>query len=421
MPPFELAQRLILLLALAIFLGLAFEEIYKRDERAVPGGIRTFPLVALAGAMLYLVEPHYALAFVAGLVALAAWLHAFLRLEHQAETDGGRTLVIPVANLLVYVVGPITLTQPPWVAIGVTVAAVLLIGWREQMHGFVRSVPQDEILTAGKFLILVGIVLPLVPDTRLLAAASVTPYRIWLAVVAISGLSYLTYLVQRYRPIKGGALFPALLGGAYSSTATTVVLAKRQKQMPARAPELSAGIITATAIMYPRVGIVIAFFDPDLAVALLPALTVLFTAAALLAWREWRRIAPGAAEALAIPVFNPLQLSTALVFAALFLAVSLLTAWVEGLFGQAGIFTLAALVGASDIDPFVLTLAQGGASGMRPAAVAAAVLIAASANNLAKAGYAVGFGGVVATARPAAILVALALLGLAAAMARLAF
>ena len=52
MPPIELAERLTMLLALAVFLGLAFEEIYKRDQPTIPGGIRTFPMrkpfVALA-------------------------------------------------------------------------------------------------------------------------------------------------------------------------------------------------------------------------------------------------------------------------------------------------------------------------------------------------------------------------------------
>ena len=229
MPPIELAERLLLLLALGLFFGLAFEEVYKRDEPEVPGGIRTFPTVALAGAMLFLVEPHHLLAFIAGLLAMAAWRYAFLRIERRSEAGPGRTLMIPVSNLLVYVLGPIALAQPPWVAVGATVAAVLLVGWREQMHGFVRLVPEDEVLTAGKFLILVGIVLPLVPDSRLVAAAPVTPYHVWLAVIAVSGLSYLTYLVQRYRLIRGGVLFPALVGGAYSSTATTVVLAKRHK------------------------------------------------------------------------------------------------------------------------------------------------------------------------------------------------
>jgi uncharacterized membrane protein (DUF4010 family) len=409
MPPIELAERLALLLALALFLGLAFEETYKREEPAVPGGIRTFPLAALAGAILYLTEPHWVLAFCAGLLALSVWLYAFLQLEPPPET--GKTLVIPVSNLLAYALGPIALTQPFWVAVGVTVAAVLVIGAREQMHGFVRLIPRDEIITAGKFLILTGIVLPLVPDTRLFAIASVTPFRIWLAVVAVSGLSYLTYLVQRYRPAKGNTVLPALLGGAYSSTATTVVLARRLKETGIRRPELSAGIIAATSIMYPRLAVIIGIFSPTLVVALLPGLGLLFAVGAAFSWWEWRKVEPGSAQDLAIPTANPLQLTIALIFAVLFLAVSLLTAWVESTFGETGIFALAALVGASDIDPFVLNLAQGGAPAMPASAVAAAVLIAASANNVAKAAYAIGFGGFAAAKRPAMILVALALLG----------
>jgi hypothetical protein len=89
MPPTELAERLALLLALSIFLGLAFEEIYKHDEPTVPGGIRTFPLVSLAAATLYLIEPHWSVAFSAGLLAMALWLHTFLRPEPPPET--GRT------------------------------------------------------------------------------------------------------------------------------------------------------------------------------------------------------------------------------------------------------------------------------------------------------------------------------------------
>src|SRR5271165_4047751 len=205
MPPIQLAERLALLLALAGFLGLAFEEVYKRDEPEIPGGVRTFPLLALAAALLYLVEPAHALAFCSGLAAMGVWLFVFLRVE-SPQPQTGRTLIVPATNLLVYALGPTVLTQPPWVAIGATVAAVLLIGWRERMHGFVRLVPQDEILTAGKFLILAGIILPLLPDIRLIAGAPLTPYRIWLAVVAISGLSYLSYLVQRYLPVKDAAI-----------------------------------------------------------------------------------------------------------------------------------------------------------------------------------------------------------------------
>jgi uncharacterized membrane protein (DUF4010 family) len=236
-----------------------------------------------------------------------------------------------------------------------------------------------------------------------------------LAVVAISGLSYLTYLVQRYFPLKAGALLPAVLGGAYSSTATTVVLAKQLREAPRRQPELTAGIAAAAAVVYPRLAVVIAFFNMPLSVALLPALASLFIVAAALAWWEWRGIESSYVGSLAVPPANPLQLTTALIFAALFLAVSLVTAWVQSAFGQAGIFTLAAFVGTSDIDPFVLNLAQGGVSAMPLSAIAAAVLIAASANNVAKAGYAIAFGGLTVSARSAGALTVLALLGFAAA------
>ena len=418
MPPIQLAERLALLLALAFFLGLAFEEVYKRNETAVPGGVRTFPLVALGGALLYLVEPHHAFAYCVGLLALAAWISIFLRVD-RSQPGTSRTLVIPATNFLVYAIGPVALTEPVWVSIGATVAAVLLVGRREEMHGFARLVPPDEILTAGKFLILAGIILPLIPDIRLIPAAPLTPYRVWLAVVAISGLSYLTYLVQRYLPVKGGALFPALLGGAYSSTAATVVLAKRQREAAAPRAELLAGIVAATMVMYLRLAIVVALFSRPLAASLAPALALLFAAAGLLAWWEWRRAERGNPADLAIPAANPLQLTTALVFAALFVAISLATVWVEKLFGRTGIFTLAAVVGASDIDPFVLNLAQGGAPGMSGSAVSAAILIAASANNLAKSGYAIGFGSLARTLRPALMLTVLAVLGFAAAAAYL--
>ena len=214
----------------------------------------------------------------------------------------------------------------------------------------------------------------------------------------------MTYLVHRYRPIKGGGLLPALLSGAYSSTATTVVLAKQQKETQTRRPELSAGIVAATAIMYPRLLAVIAFFSLPLAGVLLPGVGVLFAAAVAISWWEWTKIPPGSAEDLVIPAAHPLQLTTALIFAALFLVITVMTAWAKSAIGEAGVFTLAALVGASDIDPFVLNLAQGGLPGTRPSAVAAAVLIAASANNLAKGAYAIGFGGIAAAKRPAIFL-----------------
>ena len=162
-------------------------------------------------------------------------------------------MMIPATNLLAYVIGPIALMQPPWVAVALTVAAVLLLSARERLQGLIQIVPREELLTAGKFLILIGIVLPLAPRQPVTALTPLTPYGIWLAVVTVCTLSYLSYLLQRYAPIKNAALLPAVLGGAYSSTATTVVLAKRLHENAQLRADISAGIVAATAMMYLRI------------------------------------------------------------------------------------------------------------------------------------------------------------------------
>jgi uncharacterized membrane protein (DUF4010 family) len=413
LPPLELAGRLALAVGLAVFMGLAFEETYKTEERSSPGGIRTFPMLAMCGATLYLIEPAHAIAFVAGLVALGAWLHAYLRAAPPARE--APTFMIPASNLLAYVIGPIVLLQPPWVAVALAVAAVLLLGTRERLHRLIHVVPRDELLTVGEFLILVGIILPLVPHERVSSLTPLTPYGIWLAVVTVCTLSYLSYLLQRYAPIKNAALLPAVLGGAYSSTATTVVLAKRLREAKQAPADISAGIVAATAIMYVRIGVVVALFDMHIALTLAPALVVLAAIGAALAIYEWRRPRARSAKTnLVVLPKNPLQIPAALIFAALIVVISVISAWVRGAFGESGILVLSAVVGATDIDPFVLNIAQGGIGGMSVASLCAAVLIAAASNNVAKAAYAIGFGGM-AGRRPAVMLLALALLGLLAA------
>ena len=412
--PLQMAGRLALVLGLAVFLGLAFEEIYKSEQRSIPGGIRSFPMLAMAGAMLYLIEPVHAFAFVAGLPVLAVWLYAFMRGTPVAPDTS--SMMIPGSSLLAYAIGPIALLQPPWVPVAVTVAAVLLLSARERLHSLIHVVPRDELLTAGEFLVLVGIILPLVPNEPVTALTPLTPYGVWLAVVAICTLSYISYLLQRYLPQRDVALLPAVLGGAYSSTATTVVLAKRLRGHAQARADISAGIVAATAVMYVRLGIVIAIFDWRIALALAPALIALCLIAAGLAAWEWRRAATRPNHGgLTVPPSNPLQIPTAIVFALLLVAISIISAWARDAFGESGILTLSALVGVTDIDPFVLNIAQGGVAGLPVAVLSAAVLIAASSNNLAKAAYAIGFGGVNAARRPALLLLLLALLGVAAA------
>ncbi len=102
----------------------------------------------------------------AGLLVLGAWLTS-RRWRHVEEIDPeGRPnvgLMVPICNVLAYLLGPIALAEPAWMAIGVTVVAVLLLTARDRLHGLARHLEMAEIITAGKFLILTGLVLPFLP------------------------------------------------------------------------------------------------------------------------------------------------------------------------------------------------------------------------------------------------------------------
>jgi uncharacterized membrane protein (DUF4010 family) len=411
-----------LLLGLSFFLGLAFEDFFAQSPRRRPGGIRTFPMLAIAGGVLYLLDPSQFIPFTGGLLVLGGWLIVYYRayvgaVDEQGEPNVG--IVVPILNIHAYLLGAVALALPPWVAVTMTVVAVLLLTGREQLHELARRLEIKEIVTAGQFLVLTGIVLPLLPNQPITTLTPITPRQVWLALVVVCTFSYVSYLAQRYWAAAAGGLWMAALGGLYSSTATTVVLARQAKAQPTLRRQAQAGITLATATMYLRILAIVAIFNLSLASALVLPICALSVAGFIFcAVQYWWRAGPEKQSAQAIHLAagsNPLELGTAAIFALLFVAVSLATVLVKSQLGISGIYALAAVVGISDIDPFVLNLAQGGVAGMETAALAAAILIAASSNNILKAAYAAGFAGGKATAVSAAVLVALALAGFAAA------
>ena len=271
-----------LLLGLSFFLGLAYEDFFSRDNSRRPGGIRTFPLLALGGGALYLFDPVRLIPFTGGLLVLGAWLYVYYQQHVNEKDEEGEPnvgLVVPVLNVKAYVLGAIALALPHWVAVATTVTAVLLLTGRTQLHTLARRIELKEIITAGEFLILTGIILPLLPNTPVTTLTKITPQQVWLALVVVCTFSYISYLAQRYWAPAARGLWMAALGGLYSSTAATVVLARQAKADPALGRQARAGITLATGIMYLRIAAVIAIFNLTLARLLAPYLGGLALAA----------------------------------------------------------------------------------------------------------------------------------------------
>ncbi len=403
------ARDLALALALAFFIGLEREEHKQREPAHAFGGVRTFPLIGLVS---------YALAFLSA-PQLTIWalgfavVGGFMMLSYQrklaAEPPAG--LATEMSALATYVVGGLVQREHYWIATTIAVLAVLLLELKTGLEGLTKRVASTEIITVAKFLVLSVVILPIVPD-RDFTRFHLNPFKTWIVVVAVSGVSFASYVLQRVLEDRGGLMLSAILGGAYSSTLTTVVLARQAKKE--RTPNRFAGaILTASGVMYARLVLLLALFNRELAADLAPAFATLGLASVFVGWLVSRR-ADGAAPSRAGPreEKNPLELRAALLFAVVFVCVVVLTELSRRYLGHAGLYSLAVLTGVSDVDPFILGLAQGSTTATPPGLAASAIVVAAASNNLVKAIYAFAFADRATGRRALALLLGLAALGL---------
>ena len=109
---------------------------------------------------------------------------------------------------------------------------------------------------------------------------------------------------------------------------------------------------------------------------------------------------------------NPLELVAAFLFAGLFLAMLVATQLAVTYLGRAGVNTLAAIMGVSDVDPFIMGMTQAAGTLTPLKVAAAAVAIAASSNNIVKGIYAYSLADRKTGVQSLAMLLALAVLGL---------
>ena len=399
-----------LVLGLSFLMGLEREEHKVQPGSTVAAGVRTFPLIALLGYMLAVVAADSLIPLSAGLLAVALFL--LVAYQHKLS-EGSHGFTSEMAALLAYTIGALVAKNQYWIAATITVADVLLLSAKQSLSGLAQRLDQGELTTFVKFLLLSAVILPIVPN-HAYTQFEINPFKTWLIVVAVSGMSYGSYALQRACRGRRTALLSAIVSGAYSSTLATVTLAKQSRDQDQ--PRLYAGaIVLASSVMYVRLGILIMIFNPALGLQLVPTLAGLAVATAIVGLTiAYTHRGDTSAAACAVIDRNPLELSTAFLFAGLFIVLTIATRLTATYLGNGGLYVLAGVMGLTDIDPFIMGLAQSGGASTTVAVAALAVVIATASNNVMKGIYATSFGGR-AVGIPAAIaLSALGLLGIAA-------
>jgi uncharacterized membrane protein (DUF4010 family) len=400
---------IVLVLFLSFLIGLEREEQKVKSEQYRFGGVRTFPLLGLLGYALCLFSGGNLLLPAAGFAVVGAFL--WLSYRHKLEGVALAGMTTELSGLLTYAIGALVSHEEYWVATTLTVVGLALLELKSALENLAQRLPGDEILTFAKFLLLTAVILPIVPN-QTFGTFGFNPFKTWVVVVAVSAISYGSYLLQMRTQGRGGVLVAALLGGAYSSTLTTVVLAKRSSE-ESRPHLYSGSMLVASGVMYLRLLALLAIFNRQLFRRLGLAFLLLAAAGLLGGWLWTRLKDDGAAKAVQdLQPQNPLELGAAFLFAALFVGILFITHLAVVYLGSAGLYALGGIMGVTDVDPFILSLAES-TSVLAPISLAGgAIVIAAASNNLIKGIYAYGFGDRRTGAQGFALLTALALVGL---------
>lgn len=376
----ELFEPLAIALGLGLLVGL--QRQWKESQIA---GIRTFPLITLLGTLAVLLDDGQAgWVTAAGLLAVVGLLYTGnMHKVRRGEFDPG--LTTEAAALLMYAVGGIVMAghTAPAVAIAGTVA--VLLHWKEPLHSMVEQIGHQEFKGIIHLVLIALVILPVLPNEEYGPYNVLNPYKIWLMVVLIVGISLVAYTAFRLLGTHVGAVLGGILGGLISSTATTVSYA-RQTRGNADLSGLSALVILlASTIVNARVLLEIALVSPQtLRVAALPLLAMMawMSVLCLLLFLPARRH-----EGQPPSHGNPAQLKAAIVFGALYAVVLFVVAAARDQFGAGALYIIALISGLTDVDAITLSTAGLVNRGqVQPETAWRVILVATLSNLVFKAG-----------------------------------
>lgn len=402
-------MKILLVLFLSFLIGLEREEHKIAPEGYSFGGVRTFPLIGLIGYVIALLSGTQIIPVALGFIVVGGLL--VVSYIHKLSTERTSGVTTEVSALVTYLLGALVYHQQIWIATTIAVISMFLLELKVKLEGLTQRVPPVEIFTFTKFLLLTAVILPVLPRVSY-TRFEINPFKTWLVVVAVSTVSYGSYVLLKVTRGKYGVLLSALLGGAYSSTVTTIALARRSAAE--RQPHVFSGsTLVASGMMYVRLALLLAIFNRGL-LHLLGAPFLVLAALAVVGGWLWSRIPdpPPQDSGQKFEPKNPLEMKAAFLFAALFIVMIVITRLAVLYLGNGGVYGLAAIMGLSDVDPFILGMTQSAGRDTNLAVAAVGIAIAAASNNVVKGFYAYGFSERRTGRLSLILLVGLALLGL---------
>jgi uncharacterized membrane protein (DUF4010 family) len=307
-------------------------------------------------------------------------------------------LTTSVSALVTYSLGALAGRGELLAASSSAVVLTMILGFRPEIHGLIRKIERTELLATFRLLLISVVMLPVVPNRAYGPWDAFNPYHIWWMVVLVAAISYIGYFATRLMGPERGILATGLFGGLVSSTVVTLNLARESAEGIAKPNLLAAGATIASAIMWPRIMLIVSAIDPVLGWSLawpVAAATVIGLAGAvMLAHLGREEEKPLAVSSGKLNASNPLNLGAAIRFALLLTAILGASHAASAWAGTSGLYVVAGISGLADATPISLSAAAMNSHHVIASAIAVgAILIGMIANTVLKSALALTIGG----------------------------
>ena len=380
--------RLAVAMLIGLLVGLDRERAEERKERQLFAGVRTFPMIALAGCVPMLLIGHAGPLLLLGALLAVAAVTVVAYARGAATGDIGATTEI--AAIATFLLGALAGAGELVVAGAAGVAMSVLLVAKPRIEGFSRALSQEEVSAVLQLAVISVIILPVLPNQGYGPWAVLNPREIWWVVVLVAGFSFVGFVATRLLGDRRGLLLAGAIGGLVSSTAVTMTMAERSRDDARAARSAAAAAVIASAIMCGRVLIMAAAINTAILPRLAPVMAAMAAGGALIAW--WLGRSATTAEPTPSRLSNPFNLRHGLVFAAIYAAVLLAVRATQDYIGPSGLFAVAGLSAVADVDAATIAVTRSGPGADLWRGAAAAVAVAAVVNTLVKLGLALGMG-----------------------------
>jgi len=387
---------LIVSAGIGLIIGLE-REFNTRDEPGHVGGIRTFVLVAVLGNVANWIATQTMPAL---LLVVAGGFLVLLGVTYFVQAQKGKIgLTTQVALLLTFLLGVATAQGLLQQSVVVVVLMTTILSLKEQLHGFIRRITEEEFFAFIKFIVLALLILPMLPGDPFGPDNLLNLRDLGYIVVLVLSISFAGYLLLKFGSPQKGILLTAVIGGLFSSTLIAWVFSAKSRAHNDLAPAYGSGIVLASSIMFVRVFVWASIFSFPVARQLCFPLLGMLLVSLVPTWRAWRG-PEKASDTPPIDAGNPLDIKNAIFFVVLYIGITLFMSASRQWLTPAMTYFSGAIAGIADIDAISISTAKWAATPTGQSHEAAIIiLIAVMSNSLFKWGVSV-FNGAKALRKP---------------------